>query len=134
MKTQLLTLIIILTVAMNAFAANKNNSTAPDHEAMNDLSWINEVTAEESLSIESWMTDDKSWESNAVISNLNDVTVEDELQIEPWMTNSALWKVKSNMTTVTIKGINYRAFRIKNTKEEPLRIEAWMTNDKLWRL
>lgn len=133
MKTQLLTLILILTLAINSFAANGNNTTNPDNVKVNEMNIVNNVE-EEALSIESWMTDDSSWESNASFSNLNDVTVEDDLQIEPWMTNTALWEVKSNITTVTINGIEYKAFRIKNTKEAPLQIEAWMTNDRLWSL
>lgn len=134
MKTQLLTLILILTLAINSFAANGNNTTSPDNVKLNDLNLVVNSTEEENLAIESWMTDDSLWVSNACFTNLDDFTIEDDLQIEPWMTNDALWEVKSNVTTVTINGIQYKAFRIKNTIEEPLQIEAWMTNDRLWSL
>ena len=137
MKTQFLTLMLILTFSINLLAADKDTSYIPDNLKVNELNWMNQVEEDETLSIEPWMINDALWTSNSSLSNLDNVSEDDELKIEAWMTDSSLWESKeglnTNLTTITINGHTYRAYRIKNTKDTPIAIEAWMVNDRLWR-
>lgn len=124
MKTQILTLAVILIMSLNLSA---NNNVNPDHITPNVI----EVTSEkeEALNIEEWMTNDALWNHNnslsieAWMTDDNLWNHDNSLAIEEWMTNDKLW-TKANFNTIntTIE------------KEVPLTIQNWMTNDNLWSL
>lgn len=123
MKTQIITLAVILLFSLNVSAktsSTNNNSLVGISEIVNAS-----VTADEELNIENWMTNDYVW--NLASSNLNveETSIEEPLQVSDWMTNTAQWSKNAS------KKENKQLF---SDNEQPLTIESWMTNDECWSL
>jgi hypothetical protein len=84
MKTKIRTIIGIVALGTIGFA--NINATADNKREVN----TNVVTEkEESLTIESWMTEESNWTSETEVDTLN---VEEALEVETWMINEDLWK------------------------------------------
>lgn len=84
MKTKAKTLIAICALATIGLI---NVSAIADNKGLVNADVV--LEAEESLTIEDWMLDERYWETEKVV-----ITPEqdDTLQIESWMTDASLWK------------------------------------------
>ena len=123
MKTHILTLAAIILLSLS-LSAKETTSINPDEVTVSEMSHST-YDASESLSIESWMTNDYIW--NLTSTNSKEEKADnDELQISNWMTNSELW------TPGVSKHATHIGFDNKN--EEALSIEGWMTNGDCWSL
>jgi hypothetical protein len=87
---------------------NTANSTK---ETTGGLDYFNEEN-EESLEIEPWMTNSRSFDFGYY--SINEVS-ESALTLENWM-------------------LDNNFFKTKTTQETPIGIESWMTNDNLWNI
>jgi hypothetical protein len=84
---------------------------------INESFWMNTHTtvpatdSEDSLPLESWMTDLRSWETGL------SVTRELPLELENWMTDGGYWNHSGEGMV---------------TQDVPLALEPWMTDEKYW--
>jgi hypothetical protein len=108
MKSKTRTLIGI--VALGLVGITNINATTADNKRMANAEVV--IENEESLAIESWMTDENYWTSE---SKVNDEAIE----IESWMTEESYWTSTSEIAVVE--------------NEKSLEIESWMTNESLWK-
>jgi hypothetical protein len=110
MKTKIRTLIGIVALGMvgftNIHATADNKRTANAGVAIEN---------EESLAIESWMTDESYWTSEA---NVYAPEQEEALEVESWMTDESYWTSKAKVNVPE--------------SEDSLEIESWMLNESLW--
>ena len=81
MKMQVRTLIAIAALGTIGFT---NINAIADNKSLVNAEVVTEK--EESLTIESWMTNEKNWGSEEVNE------ADDTLRIESWMTNESLWE------------------------------------------
>lgn len=93
-----------IAMAMAATSNTEENDVNTTYYLANEV--------EPALEIESWMTDDSRFNTNAI--NYKKAT-EDNLQIENWMTNEFL----------------FQPIAEQNAK---LTIEPWMVNSQIWKL
>lgn len=129
MKTRILTITILLVAGMlfsqTAFASKKATRFASSLEnisdplmnieswMISDLLWqptelLEMVTVkEESLCLESWMTQPEYWD-------LHEIIMDTPLTLQAWMTSSLFWE------------------NCKSIAENHLELESWMTNDFCW--
>lgn len=139
MKTQILSLIILLMLSVNLFAEPTVPENKEDNVDLNKLGWMTNVVEDESLEIESWMINDDLWNKYAK-STTNDVldSENESIPLQSWMTDSKLWKLKREVDftikTVFINGVQYRAFKVPVYKDRPVHIQKWMIDEKLWML
>jgi hypothetical protein len=112
MKTKTRTLIGI--VALGLVGITNINATTADNKRIANAEVV--IENEESLAIESWMTDDNYWISD---SGVGAQEVEEALQIESWMTNESNW-TSDNKVNAT-------------EGEKSLEIESWMVKESLWK-
>lgn len=120
MKTQFITLAALLLFSLGV-SAKENTNVNTDEITVSEMSHSN-YQAEESLDIESWMSDDNFWNFDKVNKAATNVlSVEQPLQLAEWMTNNDLWKHNTKELS-----------KFNTVDEEPLTIESWMTNDDSW--
>jgi hypothetical protein len=110
MKTTIRTLIGIVALGIVGFT--NINATADNKRAANAEVVIE---SEGSLAIESWMTDENYWTSDA---ELNAAELEKNLAVESWMTDESYWSSKTDVNNLET--------------EDSLEIESWMLNESLW--
>lgn len=111
MKTKIRTMIAISVLGMIGFA---NISAIADNKRAANTEFATE--SDKMLTIESWMTDEDYWTSEAQV---NAVEAEEALQIESWMTNESYWTSETEV--------------IASEADEPLTVEPWMTDESLWK-
>lgn len=84
MKTKIRTIIAIFALGtiglINIHAISDYKKTTSDEFA---------TESEQTLNVESWMTDANIWAPKVVVDKIDN---EKTLQIESWMTNESLWK------------------------------------------
>jgi hypothetical protein len=86
-------------------------------------------------------TGNNSKESTGGLDYFNEEN-EESLEIEPWMTNSrsfefgyySINQVGESALTLENWMLENDFFKIKTTQEAPIGIELWMTNDNLWKI
>ncbi len=108
MKSKTRTLIGI--VALGLVGITNINATTVDNKRMANAEVVTEN--EESLAIESWMTDENYWTSE---SKVNDET----LEIESWMIEDTYFTSANEVNVIE--------------NEKSLEIESWMVNESLWK-
>lgn len=111
MKTKTRTLIGI--VALGLIGVTNINATTIDNKRMANAEVV--VETEESLAIESWMTDENLWNSELKANNAEN----EALEIESWMTDESYCTSNSELNSTEA--------------EAALQIESWMTNESLWK-
>lgn len=134
MKTRIFAITMIFCLAAFLPAGHAMGALKPAHTAsslenemeplmkieswmINESFWMNTHTnnpatdSEDSLPLESWMTDLSSWDAGLA------VTRELPLDLESWMTDGAYWNL-SGVGLVTL--------------DVPLVMESWMTDEKYW--
>jgi hypothetical protein len=97
---------------------------------------------ETTLQLEKWMTDEATWNVNAMnISEINQET-ETDIQIENWMTSERTWNFNSNLVEDTEPAMEVESWMTNETTwnnynnveetETVLTVESWMTNNNIW--
>ena len=112
MKTKIRTMIAISVLGMIGFT--NISAIADNKRATNNTEAVAE--SDKMLTIESWMTDEDYWTSEAQV---NAVEAEEALQIESWMTNESYWTSETEVIAIEA--------------DEPLTVESWMTDESLWK-
>ena len=74
-------------------------------------------TAEKSLQIENWMTDETFWETNSFYTMNFSPATETTMKLESWMTNYSTWNSR---------------YKFVAEAEAEMELESWMTNELLW--
>jgi hypothetical protein len=132
-KTSIMkTLVVLTSVALFSFMAsaseNRNNqltsegaeyslaftskaNLASASEAVNSTHALMEISTEESLEVESWMTNESYFVSPVPVAE-----TEEPLNVEQWMLTEP----------------NFGQITVEEESEKTLKVEEWMLNDSIW--
>lgn len=110
------------------------------HATNADLTALNEEM-EEPLELESWMTDERTFNSSLNI----ETETEAPLALEEWMTSEKAFHVNSfileeeSEETLKLESwmtddsyFEISTFKVVEETDEPLELEDWMTSEKIW--
>lgn len=134
MKTTVKQIASVTFIALLLLVGNvKANGTKIEAEA--------HKSAETSLQLESWMTDNSIWNTNSlnVIEFASEVDA--DLEVESWMTNAEAWNLNNNFVAEIEAGIELESWmtsedtwNVEGTNvEEELTIENWMIDSNVWK-
>ncbi len=122
MKTQINLILndlikVLLLVVLFVIVSIYSSTATPQKLLVNDSlitnQTENEISAENTLPIEPWMSSTDYWEETAVAD-----LEEDAMDINNWMYDTEYWNSLSALST--------------NQNEEVLKIENWMIDTKYW--